>query len=305
MKRDRTHDAPRSGARIPNSLLALGSAAVLAVYSAGNLRTREAAQRFDDESGLRRRPMSPGDAGGAVGSAVGSAAGGDRIGDRAAEGVSATEQGLPRADSGATPGGVATASAAERAPAPVTSPTTETVANAASATMTAQKAPPANAATSAANTVSTAPTSTASSMTASSTSAVSQSVAAATTNGTALPPSPAPKTAAIPPANSVATTSDSTKPATDSVKTTWRDGTYSGWGTSRHGDIEATVVIEGGKITGASISRCLTRYSCSWIAHLQQQVVTRQSPDVDYVSGATQSANAFYYAVFDALQKAK
>lgn len=171
--------------------------------------------------------------------------------------------------------------------------------------MTAQKAPPANAATSAANTVSTAPTSTASSMTASSTSAVSQSVAAATTNGTALPPSPAPKTAAIPPANSVATTSDSTKPATDSVKTTWRDGTYSGWGTSRHGDIEATVVIEGGKITGASISRCLTRYSCSWIAHLQQQVVTRQSPDVDYVSGATQSANAFYYAVFDALQKAK
>ncbi len=102
-----------------------------------------------------------------------------------------------------------------------------------------------------------------------------------------------------------APTADSTKLATDSVKALWRDGTYSGWGTSRHGDIEATVVIEGGKITGASISRCLTRYSCSWIAHLQQQVVTRQSPEVDYVSGATQSANAFYYAVVDALQKAK
>ena len=85
----------------------------------------------------------------------------------------------------------------------------------------------------------------------------------------------------------------------------WRDGTYAGWGSSRHGDIEATVVIEQGRIVAASISRCLTRYSCSWIAHLQPQVVTRQSPEVDNVSGATESADAFYYAVVDALKKAK
>ena len=31
----------------------------------------------------------------------------------------------------------------------------------------------------------------------------------------------------------------------------------------------------------------------------------RQSPEVDYVSGATQSVNAFYYAVVEALNKAK
>jgi uncharacterized protein with FMN-binding domain len=85
----------------------------------------------------------------------------------------------------------------------------------------------------------------------------------------------------------------------------WKDGTFSGWGTSRHGDIEATIVIEGGRITGASITRCLTRYSCSLIAHLQKQVITRQSADVDYVSGATQSANAFYYAVLEALKASK
>ena len=85
----------------------------------------------------------------------------------------------------------------------------------------------------------------------------------------------------------------------------WRDGTYAGWGSSRHGDIEATVVIEQGRIAAASISRCLTRYSCSWIAHLQPQVVARQSPEVDNVSGATESADAFYYAVVDALKKAK
>jgi uncharacterized protein with FMN-binding domain len=53
------------------------------------------------------------------------------------------------------------------------------------------------------------------------------------------------------------------------------------------------------------ISECLTQYSCSWIAALPQQVLDRQSAEVDYVSGATQSANAFYYAVVNALKKAK
>jgi len=83
------------------------------------------------------------------------------------------------------------------------------------------------------------------------------------------------------------------------------DGVYSGWGTSRHGDIQATVEIKGGRITAAYISQCLTRYSCSWIAALPPQVVTRQSAEVDYVSGATQSTNAFYYAIVEALNKAK
>jgi uncharacterized protein with FMN-binding domain len=38
---------------------------------------------------------------------------------------------------------------------------------------------------------------------------------------------------------------------------------------------------------------------------LPPQVAKRQSPEVDYVSGATQSTNAFYFAVVDALGKAK
>jgi uncharacterized protein with FMN-binding domain len=85
----------------------------------------------------------------------------------------------------------------------------------------------------------------------------------------------------------------------------YKDGTYTGWGTSRHGDIQASVIVQGGRIASATIAQCLTRYSCSWIDHLPPQVVTRQSPEVDYVSGATQSTNAFYYAVVDALSKAK
>jgi uncharacterized protein with FMN-binding domain len=111
---------------------------------------------------------------------------------------------------------------------------------------------------------------------------------------------------------SAATTAQASTPAptpeptpTPAPAAQYKDGTYSGWGTSRHGDIEATVVIAAGRITSAQITQCWTRYSCSWVAHLQGQVVDRQSPEVDYVSGATQSTNAYYYAVVQALSKAK
>ena len=88
-------------------------------------------------------------------------------------------------------------------------------------------------------------------------------------------------------------------------KEQWKDGMYTGWGFSPHGNIEAAVRIVGGRIVSAIISQCRTRYSCGVIELLPAQVVTRQSPDVDYVSGATQSADAFYEAVLAALQKAK
>jgi len=104
------------------------------------------------------------------------------------------------------------------------------------------------------------------------------------------PPAPAPETLAAAPAPAAAK---------------YKDGTYLGWGTSRHGDIQAAVVIEGGRIVSATIAQCLTRYSCSWIQDLPPQVVRRQSPEVDYVSGATQSTNAFYYGIVEALAKAK
>ena len=85
----------------------------------------------------------------------------------------------------------------------------------------------------------------------------------------------------------------------------WRDGFFVGRGTSRHGDIEAMVEIKDGRIISAVISQCLTRYSCSWIAPLVPQITARQSADVDVVSGATQSSNALYYAVLQALAQAK
>ena len=114
---------------------------------------------------------------------------------------------------------------------------------------------------------------------------------------TPAPVAPPPAAPAAPPAAAPAA-----KPA---AKTTYKDGVYLGRGTSRHGDIEAMVEIQGGRITNAVISQCLTRYSCSWIAVLVPQVVVRQSAEVDYVSGATVSSDAFYYAVTQALAQAK
>jgi uncharacterized protein with FMN-binding domain len=117
-------------------------------------------------------------------------------------------------------------------------------------------------------------------------------------------PAAATTTAAMPPA---APPDAEPKPAEPPAPkpAAYKDGVYYGWGTSRHGSIEASVTIAGGKIVASAITQCLTRYSCSWIAHLVPQVVTRQSADVDYVSGATQSTYAFYDAVVEALSKAK
>lgn len=93
----------------------------------------------------------------------------------------------------------------------------------------------------------------------------------------------------------------------------YKDGTYLAWGSCPHGDIEVSVVIQDGKIASSLISQCLTRYSCGWIApktpggglpDLPSQVVERQSPKVDYVSGATESSYAFADAVAAALSKA-
>jgi uncharacterized protein with FMN-binding domain len=100
-----------------------------------------------------------------------------------------------------------------------------------------------------------------------------------------------------------ATTPATTAPVTPKVPL--RDGTYTGYGTSRHGDIEATLVVEHGRIVSAAISKCYTRWPCSWIKLLPPQVVEIQSPEVDFITGATVSTYAFYYAVIDALSKAQ
>jgi uncharacterized protein with FMN-binding domain len=86
---------------------------------------------------------------------------------------------------------------------------------------------------------------------------------------------------------------------------TWRDGTYTGLGDSPHGDIEARVVIKDGRIVEAGIATCDTRYPCDVIKPLIHQPVERQSPDVDYMSHATESSDAYYNGLVAALDKAR
>jgi uncharacterized protein with FMN-binding domain len=83
-----------------------------------------------------------------------------------------------------------------------------------------------------------------------------------------------------------------------------KDGSYVGTGFSRHGDIEATVVIAGGKIVSANVTGCGTRYPCSRVNSLVREVVAKQAPPVDIVSGATDSSYAYVDAVTQALAQA-
>lgn len=84
----------------------------------------------------------------------------------------------------------------------------------------------------------------------------------------------------------------------------YRDGTYTGWGQSYHGDIEAKVVISGGRIVSAGVASCATRYPCDVIDTILYQPVERQSAEVDGVSRATESSDAYFYGLQEALKKA-
>ncbi|WAH37609.1 FMN-binding protein [Alicyclobacillus dauci] len=107
---------------------------------------------------------------------------------------------------------------------------------------------------------------------------------------------------------STSTTNSTTAPA--KPKTTsnqkWLDGTYQGSGSNRIGTVYVAVTIQGGKISKVDITECDTHYPQSYIDPvLPQEVVQRQSPNVDIVSGATLSTYNFAYAVQEALTKAQ
>jgi uncharacterized protein with FMN-binding domain len=223
---------------VTNNLVALGSAAVIAVYVAGFARTREAAAHFARETAERRsrppvREMAP------------------------APASTPTPRETPRAspDTAVPPKAVAKP---EKKSSPKPSPTD-------SATREPVK-------------VAAAPV-------------VAQQAVDSTDSHALTPPTPV----------------DSTTAVADTVHAQLkvRDGVFFGWGTSRHGDIQAGIEIRNGRIISAFINECMTQYSCSWIAALPPQVIARQTPDVDNVAGATQSSDAFYYAVVEALKHAK
>ena len=84
-----------------------------------------------------------------------------------------------------------------------------------------------------------------------------------------------------------------------------KDGTYSGVGTSRRGNVQVSVLIQAGRIATVNITGATTEYPIRLIASLPAEVVSRQSAQVDLVSGATYSSQAFRSAVLQAMQRAQ
>jgi uncharacterized protein with FMN-binding domain len=237
--------------RPKNNLLALGSAAVIAVYAAGYVRTKPAAAKLAEDTEARRRRQP----------------------------------------------------AEERSVAPlVKAPSVKPLADSAKKTTIPQKV--------AAATKPRTAKSDAQKLMDDPESAKAESLAIAAAREEKERPTKfvVPPLNYVPPTQQAAASVPEPLTAADSAKPgfpPWRDGTFFGWGTSRHGDIKVGIEIRGGAIARAFISECHTRYSCSWVAHLPRQVVDRQSPNTDFVTSATESANAFYYGVVEALKLAK
>jgi uncharacterized protein with FMN-binding domain len=109
---------------------------------------------------------------------------------------------------------------------------------------------------------------------------------------------------ATPEPTTVSASASASSTASAPAVTTYRDGTYSGTGTSRRGDVTVSVTITGGRISNVSITRVTTQYPVSAISSMPAQVVAQQTSQVNGVSGATYSAQAFRGAVQTALQQA-
>ena len=240
-----------SGNKVSHSLIAVSSAAILAVYAAGYDRTSSAADRIEAESSAPRRhtvavaeapAITPSDAVSPVEStppligAVAVPAAASPVMDRPAAVA-------PQAAAASVP--VAETSSSDAAPAPAAkSPDPVTV--------IANAAP------------------------------------------IALPVEPTPTPAPIPAAV-----------AALASQSQYRDGSYFGWGSCRHGQIQVEVVIQAGKIASAEIAQCRTRYSCSVIRTTPPEMVAKQDPEtLSNVTGATQSVDAYYFAVKEALKEA-
>lgn len=292
--------------RKTGNLVALGSAAVVAVYGAGFMRTAAAAQRFAEQSD--ERVLSPEDA----------LAAKAQMQSATILSVSNDSNSVsPKARQAVAPTKSALAVAVNKADATIATVDSKTqIVSARSATRDVT----------AAETTTTIATATGARAANAKPATEKQSlpVAVLATSAPAIPtaivaPTPVVPTLMVPtPVVPTLVVPTPTAPAAAPVAPTptdasgasaapakLKDGEYTGYGTSRHGDVEVYLETTDGKITYVKISQCLTQYSCSWISDLPKQVLARQSARVDGVSGATQSANAFYYAVVQALAKAK
>lgn len=85
----------------------------------------------------------------------------------------------------------------------------------------------------------------------------------------------------------------------------YKDGTYSGTGTNRIGSVTVAVTVKSDKIVDVKITDCTTHYDEALIDGLPDEALKLQSPNVDFVSGATKSTRDFRDAMTQALAEAQ
>lgn len=97
-----------------------------------------------------------------------------------------------------------------------------------------------------------------------------------------------------------------------SPKPPFKDGTYTGSSTDAfYGNIQVKAVIAGGKITDVQFlqhpDHATRSIAINIVAmpNLKQEAIQAQSADVNIVSGATDSSNAFIQSLSSALTQAK
>ena len=106
-----------------------------------------------------------------------------------------------------------------------------------------------------------------------------------------------------------ATTAAATEPATTEAQTEeegLKDGTYVATGSGYGGDVEVTLTVSGGKMTGIEITggNETGLVQKRMLPVLEERILEAQSPVVDSVSGATFTSFAVKKAVAEAAKEA-
>jgi uncharacterized protein with FMN-binding domain len=109
----------------------------------------------------------------------------------------------------------------------------------------------------------------------------------------------------IPQYSQVSTQNESISSPTNQTKSLYKEGTFTGTGSNRRGYIQVAVTIKNDKITDVSFSDFAMHYSIDDVLGLPNEVLQNQSAQVNNVSGATYSTQAFQDAVQEALSQAQ
>ena len=106
--------------------------------------------------------------------------------------------------------------------------------------------------------------------------------------------------------NNNSSSEQKTPEQTETKKSVYKDGTYTGFGDGMNGKVKVSVTISQDKITSISVGE--NSEDEEYLAEAKgviDRIIASQSTDVDVVSGATYSSNGIIGGVNEALSKAK